>query len=161
MWCHVCTEVYFHESPMGVTRSVHVKAHLLDSVLNIRTRQCEVLKRTYNGAVEGSVGRRRALDGGHLSLRSDRSGSRLAIKHARSLQKLVGVLLLVQKEASSPAHYLDAEEVVESPQVLEGELITKTSSQPLKEVRGGRREDDVVDVEQQICSVSSLMIHKE
>ena len=48
-----------------------MKAHLLDSVLNVRTRQCKVLKRTDDGAVEGSVGRRRALDGGHLSLRID------------------------------------------------------------------------------------------
>ena len=73
----------------------------------------------------------------------------------------MGVLLLMQKEAVSPSDHLDAEEVVQGPQVLEGELVTKTSSQPLKEGGGGRREDDVVDVEQQICSVSSLMIHKE
>ena len=72
-----------------------MKAHLLDNVLNIRTRQFKVLKRTDDGAVEGSIGRRRALDGGHLSLRIDRRGSRLAIKHARALQKLIGVLLLV------------------------------------------------------------------
>ena len=67
----------------------------------------------------------------------------------------------MQKETVSPADHLDAEKVVQGPQVLEGELITKTSSQPLKEIGGRRREDDVVDVEQQICSVSSLMIHKE
>ena len=40
----------------------------------------------------------------------------------------------MQKEAVSPSDYLDAEKVVQGPQVLEGELITKTSSQPLKEV---------------------------
>ena len=45
-----------------------MKAHLLDSVLNVRTRQCEELKRNDDGAVEGSVGRRRALNGGHLML---------------------------------------------------------------------------------------------
>ena len=100
---------------MSVTRSTHVKALLLDSILNVQTRQCEVLKRTDDGAVEGSVRRRRALDGGHLSLRINRRGSRLAVKHARSLQKLTCVLLLVQEEASSPALDLDAEEVVESP----------------------------------------------
>ena len=99
-----------------------MKAHLLDSVLNVRTRQREVLNSTDDGAVKGSVRRRRTLDGGHLSLCVDERGSRLAVKHARSLQKLVGVLLLVQEEASSPAHDLDVEEVVESPQVLEGKL---------------------------------------
>ena len=123
-----------------------MKAHLLDSILNVRTRQCEVLKRTDDGAVEGSVRRRRALNGEHLSLRIDRRGSRLAIKHARSLQKLVGVLLLVQKEASSPAHDLDAEEVVESPQILEGELSAEASCDLLKERWRGCSQDDVIDI---------------
>ena len=63
------------------------------------------------------------------------------------LQELVGVLLLMQKETVSPADHLDAEKVVQRPQVLEGELITKTSSQPLKEIGSGRREDDVIGVE--------------
>ena len=117
---------------MGVMRNMHVKARLLDSVLNVRTRQCEVLKRTDDGAVEGSVGRRRTLDGGHISLRVDRRRSRVAVKHARSLQKLVGVLLLVQEEANSPAHDLDGEELVESPQVLEGELSAEASCDLLK-----------------------------
>lgn len=124
-----------------------MKAHLLDSILNVRTRQCEVLKRTDDGAVEGSVGRWRALDGGHLSLCIDRRGSRLAVKHARSLQKLVGVLLLVQEEASSPTHDLDAEEVVESPQVLVGELGAEASCDLLKKRWRGRSQDDVIDVQ--------------
>ena len=138
-----------------------MKAHLLDSVLNVRTRQCKVLKRTDDGAVEGSVGRRRALDGGHLSLRIDRRGSRLAIKHARSLQKLVGVLLLVQKEASSPAHYLDAEEVVESPQVLEGELGTKARCDLLKKRWRGCSQDDVVDVQEEVRGGVAQVVDKQ
>ena len=110
-----------------------MKAHLLDNVLNIRTWQCEVMKHTDDEAVEGSVGRRRALDGGHHSLRVDRRRSKLAVKHACSLQKLGGVLLLVQEEASGPSHNLDAEELVESPQVLEGELGAEASCDLLKE----------------------------
>ena len=137
-----------------------MKAHLLDSVLNIRTRQREVLKRTDDGAVEGSVGRRRTLAGGHLSLCVDRRRSRLAVKHARSLQKLVGVLLLVQEEASSPAHYLDAEEVVESPQVLEGELGAEASCDLLKERWRGGSQDDVVDVQEEVRGGGTLMINK-
>ena len=73
----------------------------------------------------------------------------------------MSIPLLMQKEPICPSNHHDAKEVVQGPQVLKGELITKTSSQLLKEIGGGRREDDVVDVEQQICSVSSLMIHKE
>jgi hypothetical protein len=73
----------------------------------------------------------------------------------------MSILLLMQKEAVGPTDHLNAEEVVQRPQVLEGELITKTSRHSLKELGGGGREDDVVDVEQQICSVGALMIHKE
>uniref|UniRef100_M8CJ17 F-box domain-containing protein n=1 Tax=Aegilops tauschii TaxID=37682 RepID=M8CJ17_AEGTA len=39
-----------------------------------------------------------------------------------------------RKETVSPADHLDAEKVVQGAQVLEGELIMKTSSQPLKEI---------------------------
>ena len=45
------------------------------------------------------------------------------------LKELVGVLLLMQKETVGPADHLDAEKVVQGPQVLEGELITKTSGE--------------------------------
>ena len=50
-----------------------------------------------------------------------------AIKHACSLQKVVRILLLMQKEACVAPDDLDAEEVVESPQVLEGELSAEPS----------------------------------
>src|SRR4051812_26227880 len=107
---------------MGVTRSMHVEAHLLDNILNIRTRQGEVLESTDDGALEWSVGRRRALDGGHLSLSVDRRGGSLAFEHASLLQNLVGILLLMKMKANSTASDLNAEEVVKSPQVLKGEL---------------------------------------
>ena len=68
-------------------RGVHVKAHLLDSILNIRMRQCEVLKSTDDGAVEGSAGRWRALDGGHLAFVSTGVAAGLQLSmpaHSRS-----------------------------------------------------------------------------
>ena len=99
-----------------------MQANLQHRKLNVWSSQREVLKSTDYGAVEGSVRRRRALDGGQLSLCNDRRGSRLAVEHVGSLQKLIGILLLMQEEASGPANNLDAEGVVESPQVLEGEL---------------------------------------
>ena len=62
------------------------------------------------------------------------------------LQKLIGVLLLVQEEDSGPAYNLDAKEVVESPQILEGELSAEASCDLLKERWQGCSEDDVIDV---------------
>lgn len=146
---------------MSVTRSMHVKAHLLDSVLNVRAHQREVLKTTNDGAVEGSVKRRRTLDGGHLSLRADRHRSKLAVKHAGSLEKIVGILQLMQEEASGPANNLDAEEVVESPQVLEGELGAEASCDLLKQRWRGRSQDDVVDIGEEVRGGSALVINKQ
>src|SRR4051812_29717998 len=97
-----------HQGPMGVTRSMHVEAHLLDIILNVRARQGEVLESTDDGAVEGCVGRRRALNEGHLGLRVDRHGSSLAVKHAILLQDLVGILLLMKMKTSSAASDLNA-----------------------------------------------------
>ena len=102
------------------------------TILDIRTRQREVLKSTDDGAEEGIVGCWRASDGGHLGLRIDRRESGLAFEHAALLQKLVGILLLMQEEASGTADNLDVEEVVESSQVLEGELDAEASCDLLK-----------------------------
>ena len=138
-----------------------MEAHLLDSILNIRTRQGEVLESTNDAAVEGSVERRRALDGRQLSLCVDRRGSRLAVKHAGSLQKLVGILLLMQEEASGPTNNFDAEEVVESPQVLEGELGAEASCELLKKHWQGRNQDDAVDVQEKVSGGGALVKNKQ
>ena len=74
-------------------------------------------------------------------------GSRLAVKHAGTIEKLMGVTLLLQKEPIWPSNHLNAEEVVEGPQVLQGKLIAKTSNKPLDKRDSGSRQDDVVDVE--------------
>ena len=58
----------------------------------------------------------------------------------------MGVALLVQEEPIWPSNYLNAKEVVQGPQVLEGKLIAKTSNEPLKELGSGCRQDDVVDI---------------
>ena len=55
--------------------------------------------------------------------------------------------MLMQKEASGTANDLDAEEVMESPQVLEDELDARLSGDLLKKRWRGRSQDDVVDVQ--------------
>ena len=45
----------------------------------------------------------------------DMHGSRLVVKHAHVLEKLMSILLLMKKEPVSASYHLDAEEVVKRP----------------------------------------------
>ena len=67
----------------------------------------------------------------------------------------------MQEEASSPAHDLDAEEVVESPQVLERKLGAEASCDLLKERWLGDSQDDVVDVQEEVRSGGALVVNKQ
>ena len=73
----------------------------------------------------------------------------------------MSVLLLVQKEPIGTANDLNAKEVVQRSQILEGKLVTKTSRELLKKPRRGCRQDNVVHIEQQVRSGSALMIDEQ
>ena len=73
----------------------------------------------------------------------------------------MSVLPLMKEEAIRTAHHLDTEEVVKMTQVLYGELSTKTSRELTEETSRTGRQDDVVNIEQQICRVCALVINKQ
>mgnify|MGYP005848712265 FL=1 len=58
----------------------------------------------------------------------------------------MGVALLMQEEPVWPLNHLNAKEVMQGTQVLQGKLIAKTSSEPLEERDSGCRQNDVIDV---------------
>ena len=89
-----------------------MEAHLLNSILEIRSGESEVLKRTHDGPVERGVRRRRAIRGRKLGLRIDRRGEGAAVKHTGAIEELVSILLLMKKEAIRSAQNLNAEELV-------------------------------------------------
>jgi hypothetical protein len=97
---------------MSITGSMHVEAHLLNNILELRSGESEVLKRTHDGPVERGIRRRRAIRGRKLGLRIDRRGDGAAVKHTGAIEELVSILLLMKKETIRSAHNLDAEEVV-------------------------------------------------
>ena len=70
-----------------------------------------------------------------------------------ALQELVSVLPLMKEEAIRTAHHLDTEEVVQRTQVLDGELSAKTSRELTEETSRTCRQDDVIDIEQQVGHV--------
>jgi hypothetical protein len=55
----------------------------------------------------------------------------------------------------------DAEEVVEIPHVSHGELGVECLDETLQENHGRSREDDVVDVEEQVSRAQRAMKHEE
>ena len=70
----------------------------------------------------------------------------------------MSVLLLAQKDPVGTVNNLNAKEVVQRSQVLEGKLVTETGRELLKKPRRGCRQDNVVHIEQQVRSGSALMI---
>jgi hypothetical protein len=90
-----------------------------------------------------------------------RRGCGLAIKHAGAVEELTGVLALVQEETIGATDNLDAEEVVQGTQVLEGGLSAKAVGESAKKIRGAGHQDDVVDVEEQVRGVGALVEDKQ
>jgi hypothetical protein len=97
---------------MGLSRSVHMQAHLLDDVCDVGPGEGEVLERAGQAPVGRRVGNRRPIVLRELRLSVDRCGARLAVRHASPLQDVDGVLALVEEETLGPALGGDAEEVV-------------------------------------------------
>jgi hypothetical protein len=97
---------------MGLPRSVHMQAHLLDDVCDVGPGEGEVLERAGQAPVGRHVGDRRPGVLRELRLSVDRRGARLAVRHANPLQDVDGVLALVEEETLRPALGGDAEEVV-------------------------------------------------
>jgi hypothetical protein len=77
---------------------VHVEAHLLDRVGDIRSGEGEVLKSPDQAAVGGRVTDRGAPIGGDLDLSVDQHGAGLAVAHANTLEDIPSVLTLVEEE---------------------------------------------------------------
>lgn len=85
----------------------------------------------------------------------------MAVEHASTLKKLMGILLLMKKETVRTPNDLNAKEIMESTQVLDSELVTQPESNLLKNGCGGGCQDDVIDVKQQICSRVTVAIDKQ
>jgi len=63
-----------------------METHLLDSILQVWSGECQVLESTDNGPVEWSVGRRRTIQSRDLGLGVDRSNSRMTVEYTGALE---------------------------------------------------------------------------
>jgi hypothetical protein len=85
----------------------------------------------------------------------------VAVKHPCTLEKLVGILPLMEEEPVRTSDNLDAEEVVKRAKILQRELSAKAVGELSKKTSGGGRQDDVVDVQQQVCHVVAGPVDKQ
>jgi hypothetical protein len=85
----------------------------------------------------------------------------IAIKHHGALEKLMSILALVKKEPIRSTDHLETEKVMERPQVLDGELSAKAISKPSKKIGSAGRQDDVVNIEQQVGGLGAVSEDKQ
>jgi hypothetical protein len=146
---------------MGIIGVVHVEAHLLDRVGDVRPSEGEVLE-SPSEAVVGS----RVADGplhirGDLGLSVNWRGTGLAVAHASALKVVSSVLALVKEEVAWSLLHRDAEEVVERVEILHCELLLESCSGTLEKFRARGSEDDIIDVEQQVSSVGVAIVDEQ
>jgi hypothetical protein len=85
----------------------------------------------------------------------------VTLGHARLLKKIHRVLPLAEEEPVGGASDEDPQEVMELPKVCHGELRVKAIDDAMEQSIRGSREDDVVDVQQQVGTGAALSVDKE
>jgi hypothetical protein len=147
---------------MGLLRVVHVEAHLLDRVEDVRPGEGEILESPGQAAVGCQAADRGDTHvEGDLGLSVNRCGAGLAVTHTSALNDVSSVLALVKEEAVASLLHWDVEKVVEGDEVLNGELLLESRSGALKKLRARGGEDGVIDVEKQIRDVGATVIDEQ
>jgi hypothetical protein len=149
------------QGEVRLTQGMHEEAHLLNSSLQVRPSQGEVLESTHNTLVVRAIKRREecAVRGRELSMSVNKTRCRVTLSHTDPLEKICSILSLRQKQTICGASDDNDEEVVEVAHIRHGELRAEFSHDVLKKSRGRCGEDDVIDVEQQV--LHTLLVNKE
>ncbi len=102
------------------------------------------------------------LDGiGDVRTSERRSAARVAIGHTCTGENVGDVLLLREKHAIAISGDGDSKEMMQRAEVLEMKLLTESSNRRAKKRARGGREDDVIDVEQQVDEVGTVALDEE
>jgi hypothetical protein len=85
----------------------------------------------------------------------------VTIKHPSAVKKLMSILPLMKEEPICTTDHLNPEEVVKGSQVLESKLSVKTISELSKQLRGAGRQNDIMDIEEQVSCSIALAVDKQ
>src|SRR6185312_11672884 len=131
---------------------MHMETDLLNSVGEVRPGEGEVLQSASQTPVGSRISHRITQISRQLRLSVDRSGAGLAISHPSPLQDIKCVLTLVKEKTRRVRLNSDAQEVVEQTKILHSEFLLQRDD-TLKQLLTGGCEHNVIDIEQQICSL--------
>jgi hypothetical protein len=138
-----------------------MKAHLLNSILKLRTSMSEVLESADNRPIEGRIRGRGTVSSRELGLCVDRRAHRMTVKHASTVKKLMGILPLMKKEPVRAPNNLNTEEVVKRAHILDSKLSTKTISELSEKLRSACRQDNIIHIEEQVGGETALAVDKQ
>jgi hypothetical protein len=83
-----------------------------------------------------------------------------AVTHASMLKYVPSILALVHEKAIGALLHRDVKEVVQEAKVRHGKLLLKSHSGMLKKLRVQGSEEDVIDIEEQVCDIDVAMVDK-
>src|SRR6185295_1760174 len=132
---------------------MHMETDLLNIVGEIRPGECEVLQSAGQTPVGSRISHRITQISRQLRLSVDRSGAGLTISHPNPLQNIECVLPLVKEKTRRARLNSDAQEVVELTEILHSKLLLQRGDDTLKQLLTEGCEHNVIDIEQQICSL--------
>jgi len=138
-----------------------METDLLDSIGEVRPGEGEVLQRTGQTPVGRRISHRITQISRQLRLSVDRSGAGLAISHPSPLQNIECVLLLVKEKTRRARLNSDAQEVVELTEILRSKLLLQRGDDTLKQLLTGGCEHNVIDIEEQLCSLIPTVVDEE
>jgi hypothetical protein len=107
------TQDPLHSGEMWLLWCVHMEAHLVDSIGDVRACEDEVLQGPSETPIAGQISHQRANVGGDLALSVHWGRARLAVGHASTLKDVDGVLALVEEQVVGPTLDGDPWEVVQ------------------------------------------------
>ena len=111
-----------NESPVHITRSVHMETYVLNGVADVRPCQRQVLQSAGNAAIERCIRSWCTIQSGDFGLGFCRCGGGLAIRHPSTLQNILSILFLRKKGTGGITPHIDAKEEMQCSEVLEGEF---------------------------------------
>ncbi|WVZ57958.1 hypothetical protein U9M48_008285 [Paspalum notatum var. saurae] len=140
---------------------MHMKENLLNCICDIRPGEGEIFQGTSKTPVDSRISNWGAHILGQLGLGVDRGGIGVAISHPRSLQDIESVLPLVEEKARRTGLNGDTQEVMEHTKILHSKLLLQGCDDALKQVLTIGYENNVIHIEQQICSLISMAIDEQ
>jgi hypothetical protein len=127
------------ETPVHITRRMHVETHLVDGIGDIGYSERQVLQGADDTVILRNIGGRRASGGICFRLGVDWRGRKLVIHHSGVIQNISVIGCLMEMKTMLISLNLDAEEVVQRTQVLHCERALQTIDDTMEKHQGRHR----------------------